>query len=108
MDKKELMEFELTEDLEHLPNSQAIKLYLRCYGEEMEIVDRKSNKILFSKFADYFSELTHEDQAILVRMNRGCIKHVRDIKDLLEFTYTLTVCCKKNDNEVNFEKNSDL
>lgn len=101
-DKKELMEFELTEDLEHLPDSHTLKLYFRCFGEEIEGVERKSNKILLGRFADFFAELTQENQAILVGMNRGCMKRIKDIKDPLEFTYTLTVCMKKNDNEVIF------
>lgn len=100
MDKKQLIEFELTEDLEHLPNSPEIKSFLRCYGEESEGVETKSNKILLSKFADYFGELTQEEQKIYINMARGCRKKTKDIKDLIEFTYEVSVCLKQNDNEV--------
>lgn len=100
-DRKELIEFEMSDDWEHLPNSHALKLFLRCQAELVQGVEPKSNKILLSKFTDFFSELTHEQQELYLRMGRGCVKRVRGINDRLEFIYLLTVCIKQNDNEVN-------
>lgn len=101
VDKKELIEFEMTEDLEHLPDSQAIKSYFRCFGELSESVEPKSNKVLLGKVGQLFVDLTREQQEIYIAMGKGCIKRVRAIKDLVEFAYQLTVCFKQNDNEVN-------
>lgn len=93
----------MTEDLEHLPNSQAIKSYLRCYAEINEIVDTKSNKMLVGKFGELLIELTSEQKEIYLRMSKGCAKRLREVKDPLEFTYGLYVCFKQNDNEVNLK-----
>lgn len=108
MDRKELEEFEMTEDLEHLPDSHELKLYLRCGGELTDGLDTKSNKVLLGKFAEYFADLSREQQEIYVRMGRGCAKRIKNIKDRLDFFYEAVVCFKQNDNEViNFgvEKN---
>lgn len=101
MDRKELIEFEMSEDLEHLPDSRELKTYLRCFGELTDSVETKSNKLMLSKFADFFAELTREEQEKYIDMGRGCIKRARAVKDLLEFSYTLTVCFKRNNNQVN-------
>lgn len=102
MDKKEVMEFEMTEDMDHLPDSQAFKVYIRCWGELTEGLDPKSNKVLLGKFSEYFADLTREQQEIYVRMGRGCVKRIKLIKDFLEYSYEALVCVKQNDNEVNF------
>lgn len=100
VDKNEVIEFEMSEDLEHLPNSQALKCYIRCSGELFETLDTKSNKILISKYADVFPDFSHEEQEITVRMASGCLKKVKKVTDRLDFAYELTVCIKRNDNKV--------
>lgn len=100
MDKKELIEMEMSEDLDHLPNSREIKLYLRCFAELIESVEKTSNKVTMDKVLDFFAELTKAEQEVFVRMAAGCLKRAKLIKDLLEFTYSLTVCFKHNDNKV--------
>lgn len=107
MDRKELVEFEMTEDLEHLPNSRAIKIYFLCFGELMGALDRKSNKVLLGKVSEFFADLSREQQEIYVRMGRGCVKRVRPITDLLDFAYVGAVCFKQNDNEVDLEREVD-
>ncbi|XP_037047823.1 uncharacterized protein LOC119082398 [Bradysia coprophila] len=99
VDKKELIEFEMSEDMEHLPNSTAIKTYLRCFGELSESLEEKSNKLLLGKMSAYFAELTKEEQEIYLGMVKGCVKRAKPIRDLLEFPYNLTVCFKRNDNQ---------
>lgn len=101
MDKKELIKFEMTEDLEHLPNSKALKTYLRCFGEMTEGVDTKSNKVLLGKFSEIVPDLTKEELEIYISMTKGCVKRARPIKDFLDFTYEISVCFKQNDNQVN-------
>lgn len=100
---KELIEFEMSDDFEHLPNSKAIKTYIRCFGEMSGSLETNSNKLLLGKFSAYFAELSREEQAIYLGMAKGCVKAARPVRDLLEFSYNLTVCFKKNDNEVNQE-----
>lgn len=100
VDRKELIEFETTEDFEHLPNGTALKTYLRCYGELNGSLEAKSNKVLLGKISAFFAELEREDQEIYLKMAKGCVKAARPIVDLLEFSYNLTVCMKRNDNQV--------
>lgn len=101
MDKKELIELEMTEDLEHLPNSIALKSFIRCFAEETQQVEPKANKVLLGKFANLSVDLTREEQEIFLGMAKGCIKRARPIKDLLDYTYEIFICFKQNDNEVN-------
>lgn len=98
--RKEVEEFELTEDFEHLPDSKELKMFLRCSGEVSEIVDPKSNKVLLSKIGEFFADLPREKQEIYVNMGKGCIRKAKLEKDLLEFTYVTSVCAKMNDNKV--------
>ncbi len=104
VDQKELIEFEMTKDLEHLSNSHEIKVYFRCYAVLFETVDPKSNKILLGKISDFFVDLTREEQEIYVNMGKGCVKRAKTKPDLLDFTYELIVCAKQNDNEVKKKK----
>lgn len=100
VDRNELIELEMTKNLDHLPNSHALKVFIRCAGELTEAVDPKSNRILLTKFSEYFADLTKEEQEIYLGMTKGCIKKAKQEKDLLEFTYVAFVCTKLNDNEV--------
>lgn len=108
VDKKEIIELEMSEDLEHLPNSRPLKIWLRCIGELTEGLDTKSNKINLSKFADFYGDLTREEQEIFVRMGSGCGRRLKNITDLLDFAYEGTVCFKKNDNEVKLSINAQI
>ncbi|XP_037038742.1 uncharacterized protein LOC119076162 [Bradysia coprophila] len=98
-DWNELHEFEITTDLEHVPNSHSIKLFFRCFGEVSESVDTKSNKLNFSKFLDHWADLTQAEQEIYLKMGKGCIRRAKSITDRLEFSYSITLCAKQNDNE---------
>ncbi|KAJ6636008.1 hypothetical protein Bhyg_14595 [Pseudolycoriella hygida] len=98
-DKKELMEFEMSEDMEHLPNSTGIRCYFRTFGELSESVDVKSNKLKLGKFGEFFADLTREEQEIYVNMSKGCARRARHIEDPFEFTYQMTLCFKQNDNK---------
>lgn len=101
VDKEEMAVFEVSDDFDHLPNSTALKTYIRCFLEGIEMVDRKSNKILLGKASELFVDLTREEQEIYLGMSKGCVKRLRPIKDPLEFGYLLDVCYKRNDNKVN-------
>lgn len=90
----------MTEDMEHLPNSTALKTYIRCAAEESGSLEKNSNKFLVSRFADFFADITREEQDIYFRMGKGCLKRARTIVDPLEYTYAITVCFKENDNKV--------
>lgn len=100
VDRKELMEFELTKDLENLPNSHQLKVFFRCSAVMCEGVEEKSNKILLGKAGVFFAELSREEQELYLKMSKGCVKRAKLQKYLLEFTYELMVCFKQNDNEV--------
>nr|AWC08444.1 odorant-binding protein 33 [Bradysia odoriphaga] len=99
VDKSELHKFEVTEDLQHIPNSHAIKVYLRCFAELSEAVAPDSNKVLLPKFMKYFDDLTPAEQLIYLNMGKGCLGRVSKITDLLEYSYKIAVCGKRNDNE---------
>lgn len=95
------MEFETTDDLEHLPNSTALKTYMRCCHELAETVDTKSNKLLLTKIGNYFADLNKEEKEIYLAMSKGCAKRLKPITDRIEWSYAFYVCWKQNDNEVN-------
>lgn len=100
-DKNELHEFEVTTDLEHLPNSNAMKEYLRCFAEVTEAVETQSNRVLLTKVLKYLDDLTTAQRMIYINMSKGCLTRAGKVTDRLEYTYVLAVCCKQNDNEVN-------
>lgn len=100
VDKKELMEFEMTDDLEHIPDSREIKLYIRCWNELSESVDLKANKMLLSKFGELLADFTKEEKEIFIGFGKGCIRRIKPITDPIEWSYALIVCYKQNDNKV--------
>lgn len=103
--QRELIEFEMTNDLEHIPDSRELKLYITCYLEMVELLDKKSNKFLWGKFGAYLAELDKEFAERYLKMGKGCPKLIRDIKDHVEFAYQFQVCSKRNNNEVSgYEK----
>lgn len=108
VERSEIKAFEASDDLEHLPNSKALKEFFRCVGEAGETIDKKSNKLLLAKAGNFFAELTREDQEIYVRMGKGCMKYLRQFTDRYEFAYELQVCLKRNDNEVNSSEEKDV
>lgn len=101
-DKNELYEFETTTDLQNIPNSHALKVYLRCFAEVSGTMEVKSNKMILTKFLDFWEDLKQADQEIYLNMGKGCLKRAKSVTDRLEFSYTLMVCAKQNDNEVNW------
>lgn len=100
VDPNIIAEFELTEDMEHLPNSREVKLYFRCYFDEMEYLTVGGNKILFDKLGELFNRATHEQQKTYISWGKGCTKRTKSIKDPVEFAYELMVCWKVNGKEV--------
>jgi len=66
----------------------------------IERVEIGSNKLLLTKALDLLADLTEEEKLIFLNMNKGCAKRLKNIKDLLDFTYEYYVCQKQNDNEV--------
>lgn len=101
MDGKARIEFEQTEYLEHLPNSRAIKSFVRCYGKVSKGVRTKSNKLILRKFADYFGEFMQNEEKLYITMATGCRKQTKHIKHIIEVTYAVSVYNKDNDNEPN-------
>lgn len=101
VDKSELHEFEVTTDLKNIPNSHALKVYLRCCGELSNAIDTQSNKILLTNFLKYLDDLPLPYQLIYINMTKGCMARAGKVTDPLEYPYAFAICCKKNDNEVN-------
>lgn len=97
---KEIEEFENAEDLKHLPDSPALRIWFRCVAEAVERVEPNTNKPILTKALDFVADLNEEEKLIYIKMNKGCSKRLKAIKDLLEYTYQLNVCYKENDNEV--------
>lgn len=102
------MEFEIGEDLDNLPNSKALKAYIRCYQVETETVDRNSNMLLLGKIGALFPELTKEQKDIYLGWGKGCMKRLKPITDPIEWSYALFICFKRNDNKVNSKKNNTI
>lgn len=98
--QKEVMEFEMTTDLEHLPDSRELKKFFTCYQEMNETIDRKANKFLLAKFGAFIADLPKEEAEQYLKMGKGCVKLIKDIKDHMEYAYQLQVCYKRNNNEV--------
>ncbi len=102
VDRREIMEFEMTTDLDHLPDSDVLKAYILCYSEEHEFVDKKSPKIVIGgRGGSYIIDITKEEANLYLGMMKGCVKKLRGITDRKELAYQLQVCWKTNDNEVN-------
>lgn len=49
---------------------------------------------------DLINELPRDEQDIIFRMSRGCVKKTMHIRDPLQYAYIFNVCAKENDNEV--------
>lgn len=100
VDPEELKLFELSTDLNHLPNSYLLKCYIHCTMEETGAIKRNSTKINVGQMMDTINQLPKEQQDILFAMGRGCVRRIMNIKDPLQYAYILNVCAKENDNEV--------
>lgn len=68
--KNELHEFEVTTDLEHIPNSHEMKVFFRCYAEISGSVEPRSNKVILRKFLNYWEDLSQTEQEIYLKMDK--------------------------------------
>lgn len=95
-DIKKLEEFELSTDLDNLPNDRSIKCYMYCLIMEFEMMKPDSPAIDVTKFVGIMNDMTALEQNIYLKMFRKCNKKY---KDYCEMVYQMNVCAKRNDNE---------
>lgn len=92
----------MTTDLNHLPNSSALKCYFHCAMFRFGVYQyENSTRLNLATMIEVLESLSKPEQEIYFRLGRGCFKRASPYnKDVLEFSYTLNVCAKDNDNEV--------
>lgn len=98
--RDEVMQFELTDDFEHLPNSTGVRCYLHCQMVLLGVLEPNTAQLAGGKFIDLLADMDANERRIWIGMSRGCLKYVRNILDPVQFAYAWNVCAKHNDNEV--------
>lgn len=100
MKREEVELFEMTTDFEHLPNSLALKCYFYCVMEACRVFKPNSTRLDIAYMMDIVEQLPREEQDIVFKIGRGCVKRIIHIKDPFEAAYEINVCGKENDNVV--------
>ncbi|XP_031626713.1 uncharacterized protein LOC116342996 [Contarinia nasturtii] len=97
---EEIKEFELTTDLNKLPNNKNVKCYFHCLWVEAGFMKPGSAAFDPSVFFELMEKMSEEDQDKYLKITKGCAKRVSKIKDPIEVSYQTMVCCKENSNEL--------
>lgn len=98
-----LQEFELTKDLENLPNSKELKCYLYRAYVYYGYIKPTSPKLNFQPFLELMSEATDDEAKRMAKLYAGCEKRAKKSKDPIEVVYIFNACGKQNVNDVSFD-----
>lgn len=95
-----IKEFEMTPDVNHLPDADELKCYFLCSYIEAHLMEPNSTKIDPSELIELAQKLTSEEYRNMLTLSKGCMSRVRKLKEATEVAYQLNVCAKQNSPEV--------
>lgn len=103
-DLAEIKVFELTTDMNNLPNSKGVRCYFLCFWIEMGIMKPGSVVVNPTDFFELMDKMTEDEQNKYIKLIKGCTKRLSKIKDPTEVAYQAVVCGKENSNEVSITR----